>query len=265
MLLLFLLIIVANCDEIDDRMSNLYFKYPDTYIPDVNYILATPSLDVNAFNPDVYIDDIDLDNREAILEAYKFSEHFQGFIFEGDTVKFTIMKNNTKDFTGDFGKMIKKTGYKYYEKIPRINSKNIYIDMGLGYAQNMRENIREYCFYNSEPTKELCDKIPKCLGYIPGECLISYKALAEKEIENAFEYHEKINEHSIFKWVSNNLLLTAFITLATLVVQTALFNFNFLIPILKNTFRVADGASKYIGGRKKKNVVGSKAEITYEF
>ena len=173
------------------------------------------------------------------------------------------MKNSTKSkFTGDFGKLMKKNGFKYYEKMPQTRSKSIYIDMGLGYTNEYkRKNVKDYCLYYSETesTKDLCDKIPRCLGYIPNHCLVSYKALASTDMDNYdFEYHEKINDHAIFKFIEDNLLGFGFVTAAIIIIEVALFNFDFLRPILKNTIRITDGSMTYIGGRKV-------AMSTYEF
>lgn len=266
-----LLFITITADEIDDRMSYLYYVYPQGYIPDINHVLSTSELDVNAFGPTVYVDDIEYDDREGILERYKFSDEFQGFVFEGDTLKYTIMSNKTgKDFTGDFGKMVKKNNWKYYEKRPKYNSKVIYIDMGLGYTDEYRrKNLKDQCFYNSttESTKALCDKIPRCLGFIPGHCLVSFKGLNNEidyETDNYdYDYNEKINEHYIFRLIRENLLVFAFGTVGVIIIEFAVFNFNFLRPIVKNTWKLSKKIRK-----KKRNYDDNsqpKIETTYEF
>jgi hypothetical protein len=275
-LLLFAFFFVGIADEIDDRMSFLYYVYPENYIPDINHVLSTPNLDVNAFGPSVYVEDVSHTDREGILERYKFSDEFQGFVFDGDTLKYTIMTNKTgNDFTGDFGKLVKKNNWKYYEKRPKYNSKVIYIDMGLGYtSEYRRKNLKDHCFYNSttESTKTLCDQIPRCLGFIPGQCLVSFKGLNNEIDYNTdnydYDYSEKINEHAIFRFIRENLILFGFGTVGVLLVEFAVFNFNFLRPVLKNTWKLSNGSLKYISGRKKRKYDENpqpKVETTYEF
>lgn len=55
--------------------------------------------------------------------------------------------------------------------------------------------------------REACAKIPKCLGYIEGTCLVSHAALSEPltyEPQSSFTYYEKRRQHTSIVWIQDN-------------------------------------------------------------
>ena len=63
----------------------------------------------------------------------------------------------------------------------------------------------------SETLKEMCSRIPKCLGYIENTCLVSHHALTEPLYYSpsfSYQYYEKVRQHKIINSIQNNYTIT---------------------------------------------------------
>lgn len=228
-----------------------HFEYPAGIVPDVSKVNDIGELTV--FAPSVYVKQEDIDKgRNHVLEKYLFADEYHGFIFEFDELKYLLMRTNTRgsNFTGNFGKLVAtEASFVYFEKPSR--ARNVYITLDVGYRDDIRrgdndDDLFDNCLFETpEPTKELCDKIPKCLGVAKGtnkQCLVSYTALSLPTSTSisrfGYTYEEKLNSRAIFMFIDENRFLSVGAIIVIIVLEFAFFNYDFVRPFSKNVFRV---------------------------
>jgi hypothetical protein len=198
--------------------ASLYYVYPNSLGPDEAVLNVLPS-DYLVFDADKALPtDVVLNyNKEEILDRYKLTENFVGFVFAGNgTVQKVVKSRMGNTGAGNMKRM--KTldaGWQYHELRPLVTNNTIYIEKYFGWVRpaGLRGQVPEEgclapCVGDCE---EYCGTIPRCLGvlrWVGGSCLVGNAALrlpplSEDDAPSGYEYTEKKLRHDIFVWIGN--------------------------------------------------------------
>lgn len=198
-ILLFTLIAIA----VGEKHSR-YFKYPDGLIPPKTFANQDFRM-VNAST--VTPDDLDVD---LILNKYKFHPSYLGFIVKKNTNKVThvLLKLVDEGFTAKLNAFINSPDDVFYEQRPTEGSYFLtrYFDF-VEFKDSKRSGgcfLRQNMLSPSKTLKEHCESIPRCLGYVQNECLISSDNFDSPFVTSQNVYFEKKMTHDIFKWINDN-------------------------------------------------------------
>jgi hypothetical protein len=193
--------------------KSLYFLYPDALGPDEAVLNVLPS-DYVVFDADKALPaSVVLNyNKEEILDRYKISDNFVGFVFDdGGTIQKAVKRRMGNTGVGDLKRM--KTmapGWEYYELRPLVTNNTIYIEKYFGWVDSPpRAGGAEGCLAPCPPEGDCvayCGVIPRCLGVLrtPNEtCLVGNAAVrkAYSDPVPGTTYREKKLRHDVFVWI----------------------------------------------------------------
>lgn len=173
-------------DDLQNNLiiDNFYYFYPFNIAPLIN----TPGYDFiikPVFNilPD---EQLDLP-VETILNIYKLTEEYYGFIYNVTTNKVLYVQLRTAFRRGyNLGPLQRlEPGVQFVEKKEKIRDSGNFITQFYGFYQEKFYRGKEptkYCLLDTDVgpvTEENCEAIPRCFGLIPRKCLISNVAQFE--------------------------------------------------------------------------------------
>jgi hypothetical protein len=228
--------------------SNLYYVYPDTLGPDES-VLNVDGSDylIEAASKAIPADVIEEYDKAGILERYKLSENFIGFIFDGsDQIQKVVKARTGASGKGNIGKLkTMANGWKYHELRPLVFSNRIYVDKFFGFkgdsVATRGVNPEDHCMVTLGAERanpeEYCRDIPRCLGVLKWNngsniCLVGNAAINEKEhSQTVYKYVEKKTRHDVFVWIEKNWVVF------TILVGLAIAG-QVLVPYALNTSRI---------------------------
>lgn len=228
--------------------SNLYYVYPDALGPDES-LLNVDGSDylVEAASKAIPADVIEEYDKAGILERYKLTENFVGFIFDGgDLIQKVVKPRTGASGKGNIGKLkTMANGWKYHELRPLVSSNRIYVDKFFGFkgdsVATRGVNPEDQCMVtlgaDRANPEEYCKDIPRCLGVLKWSngsnvCLVGNAAMHEKaHAQTVYKYVEKKTRHDIFVWIEENWIVFTVLVGVAIAAQV-------LVPYALNTSRI---------------------------
>lgn len=205
-------------------VATLYFKYPDNLGPDStvlnkddsDYLITSAELSLPS-------DVIKNYNREELLDRYKLSDNFIGFVFDQSATVQQVVKLRAGNRGVGNIKLMKtmNTGWTYYEKRPLVTNNTVYIEKYFDFLEDPQsprgENPEDWCMVTLAPGRsspgDYCREFPRCLGVLAytnksNVCLVGNAALAQGKVKNdAYIFTEKKLRHDIFVTMGENGVL----------------------------------------------------------
>ena len=224
-----------------DSINELYITYPDGIIPQVSKFSTDTADPFYLDDPSVYFDPsrvaLGLTQKRFIYSPVGFfvnvtqtSSFIEGLVVNRNSSRFGLT-----DF--DFPPLTFDEAYHYIEKRPIDNNdQSRYIERHFGFTnrnneKRVRDSADQYCMLDLAviptdyplSTQEICEKIPRCAGYIPGRCLVSVKVFREALLAGAelpdYVYIEKELRHLVFRWIEESPLFAVIVGIAIFAVQ----------------------------------------------
>lgn len=205
-----LLVSLALLSTVHGSAEHRFYSYPKGLMP------LESTIDFSLFNSSTIIPET---TKDDVLETYQFATNFLGFVFDGnDTVKFVLAKTATgANFTNDWGSLGEATDpeFTFFEQIPVSNDNQVFMYKFFDFVRHGDVAPKDYhCLAAKSilPTdktlEEHCRAIPRCMGYIEDECLVS-SASRKEPIKTATGkiYFEKKRVHDTIKGISDNFIL----------------------------------------------------------
>jgi hypothetical protein len=224
-----------------DSRNPRFFKYPEGLIPKAS------TKDFQILEASILFSE--MTSGEA-MEKYKFSDQYLGFICNTttDVVKHVMVKATSRNFTNDIGEMRIYPGLVLYEQYPQRDDNTVYINKYFDYTEHPNQ-VRGECLLeisSSDNGENLCDLLPRCIGFLEGYCLFSSASrnLPLRTLKSRNVYHEKRRTHNAYLWIKDNGVV--FGILYTVAVGVATFSdkvFNtvslkrFTKKVMKKVFR----------------------------
>lgn len=195
------------------RGYNLFFTYPDGIIPTV------PGDNLDLVDANTYLPTDMNHTLPYIIKRYNYVENIKGFIYDLTNEKVVkILIGNSMDTNDGPKKFEKKNNLGFVERIPHGMRNGEYILKDFKYNMINRGNeINKYCsYYDSNSNEELCNTLPRCLGFIEKVCIVSFDGLKEpmKDGKSSIKYYEKIRSHRVIDSIVSNyytFLITIFV------------------------------------------------------
>lgn len=261
--------------------SKLYFKYPDALGPD-DSLINVESSDYRVLTAESSLpEDVILNySMEEILERYKLSDNFVGFVFD-DTkkVKKVVRSRTGSKGVGDIKTLTTMgTGWEYHELRPLVTNNTIYVSKFFGYIEADPRGVapEDHCLVRISPTmtnpEDYCSEIPRCFGVLQWAnrsniCLVGNSATGvDASPSTVFRFVQKKVRHDIFVTIGDNAVIFSVFAGALILVQV-------LVPFGLNT-SVINGVIKRVAGfgrrrssskRKPAPVEQTKSSAKYEF
>ena len=179
-----------------------FFKYPKHLIP------AGPTEDYNLVNAETIIVER---TKEQFFKSFKFSTTLFGFILNENTGNITKVLTRARggsNFTGDIGPLIRVNGLTFYEQIPVLLDNGLFMYKFFE-MEDMGENVpKDYKCLAPAISVLNCEDIPRCMGVIEGECLVSSVSRGRPLVAApGRHYHQKRREHLHIRGIRNNFIL----------------------------------------------------------
>lgn len=235
----------------EEEINSLFFKYPNDLCVDVeadfgsDYELVDVDNLILSDRSPVSYDDLNI--RNQVLTKYRFGPRpYAGFIFSGEKLMYIVNRRKMHyDMDFKLPEFI-RNNFTFYERRFINKERGIYIDKNFGYVNHTAEGYhrrgaetyvllsRNNMTINEKVNmEETCDKIPRCLGYIPSIGLISSLARRRvpsveliEDIGDEFTisdyYMEKQTRHQVFVAISRNSTLTIFLWIASFILAIVL-------------------------------------------
>jgi hypothetical protein len=206
--------------------SSLYFKYPDNVGPDStqlnfdgsDYLVTSASVSLPT-------DVIENYSRDELLERYKLSDNYIGFVFDGSaTIQQVVKSRIGTRGTGNI-KLMKTmdVGWTYYELRPLMTNNTVYIDKFFDFEELPGAVPgEEWCMLGIDPGRanpeEYCRKFPRCLGVLQhtnksNVCLVGNAAITRGGgTSSTHRFVGKKLRHDIFVTMGENGVLLGVIT-----------------------------------------------------
>ena len=177
-----------------------FFKYPRSIIP----IGSTD--DYNLVNASSIIMER---TKGEVFKSFKFSTTLMGFIFErstGNVTKVLMRARGGSAFKNDIGELQRDPRFDFYEQIPVTLDNQVFMykffemqDMGYVVPKDYK------CLTGVPGVK--CEDLPRCMGQIRGECLVSTVSRDQPLITNTKRYHQKRLVHQQVQGIKDNFIL----------------------------------------------------------
>lgn len=239
-------------------LASLYFKYPDSIGPDStvlnvdgsDYLITSAELSLPA-------DVIENYNREELLDRYKISDNYIGFVFDESAAVQQVVKARVGNRGVGNIKMMKTmdSGWTYYEKRPLVTNNTVYIEKFFDFRDDHQAprgaNPEDWCMVTLAPERphpeEYCRKFPRCLGVLKytnksNVCLVGNAALTQGAgPTDAYTFAEKKLRHDIFVTMGENGVLLGVLSGLAVAVQI-------LVPFGLNTSVISRVTGRLTGG-----------------
>jgi hypothetical protein len=178
-----------------------FFKYPKNLIP----VRSTP--DYNLVNASTIIVE---KTKEEVFKNFKFSTTLYGFIFHeesGNVTKVLSRARGGSNFTGDIGELERVNGYSFYEQVPVLLDNGLFMYKFFE-MEDLGKNVpKDYKCLAATSSVIKCEDIPRCMGEIEGECLVSSVSRNKPLISSNKKYKQKRREHKHIRGIRNNFVL----------------------------------------------------------
>lgn len=208
------LIIVTCLVAANGLHTPRYYQYPTGLAP------LTSTLDFTIMNAASVIPET---NKDRVLEAYKFSETFLGFIFDsnGHLTKVLARARGGANFTNDWGELMPAgNGTQFFEQIPVNNDNSVFMFKffdfeNFGMSSANKKIPKDYkCLsllgdlVTNKTAEEWCREIPRCMGFVEGECLVSSASRNQPLVATTNKvYHQKRRVHRHVDGIKDNIVL----------------------------------------------------------
>lgn len=179
-----------------------FYTYPVGYVP------SADTGDYSLFNASTLIPEV---TKDDVLESHQFSKNFRGFVFDehGNVTKILAKVALGATFTNDWGSLVPAATPETYfvEQIPVENDNRVFVFKFFDFVEHPDATPEDYkCLIGTD--KAECKDIPRCMGYIEGECLVSSASRGEKLIAAPGKvFHEKKKVHDSIKGIVDNAVL----------------------------------------------------------
>jgi len=191
---------------IASAIDHRFYTYPTGFIP------SADTGDYSLFNASTLIPEV---NKDDVLEAYQYSTNFRGFIFdEYDNVTKVLAKVALgTNFTNDWGQLVRGTteGSYFMEQVPVSNDNQIFMYKFFDFTKHVDKVPDGYkCLIGVNDAE--CTDIPRCMGYIEDECLVS--SISRNNVlvvQSGAVFHEKKRVHDSIKGIKDNFILFWFL------------------------------------------------------
>lgn len=221
--------------------SRLYFKYPDNVGPD-STLLNVDGSDylVTSASASLPTDVIENYNKDELLERYKLSDNYVGFVFDGSGTIQQVVKTRTGTRGAGNIKLMKTmdVGWTYYELRPLVTNNTVYIDKFFDFETLPSAPGEEWCMLMIDPGRpnpeEYCREFPRCLGVLQftnksNVCLVGNAAIdSGPRSTGTYRFISKKLRHDVFVTMGENGVLLGVIAGLAVAVQI-------LVPFGLNT------------------------------
>ena len=193
-----LLLLLPSAFAVNDEIR--FFKYPRSLIP------AASTDDFAIVNASSIMVER---TKEDVFKSFKFSTTVMGFIFDnysGNVTKALLRKRGGTNFTNNIGELVRDNRFTFYEQIPVSLDNEVFMYKFFDIEHIEGFIPKDYvCLTSASFTN--CEDIPRCMGKVEGECLVSTVSRNQPLVASDKVYLQKRRVHRQVSAIQNNFVL----------------------------------------------------------